>query len=302
MKEIKRNSLRAWVLAARPKTLTAAFIPVLLGSALAFSDGKFNTSSALLCMAFAFGMQIAANFINDLYDYLKGSDRTDRLGPKRACAEGWISPRGMRRGIGVMLTLSCLCGLGLLYTRWSALSQAGVELVTIGIVCILFAFLYTTVLSYRGWGDVLVIVFFGFIPVGGTYFVQAERITMDAVILSLVAGLVIDTLLMVNNYRDREQDRKSGKMTLVVRFGERAGASIYLGLGIAAVLLCLWFVYSGRLTWLEFIWAPCIYFYLHALTFRKMMQIREGEKLNLILGETSRNMLFMGLLLSAALC
>lgn len=302
MKDVKRNSLRAWVLAARPKTLTAAFIPVLLGSALAFADGKFDTLSAILCMAFACGMQVAANFINDLYDYLKGSDRADRLGPKRACTEGWISPRNMRIGIGIMMALSCLCGLGLLYTRWDILSHASVELITIGIICILFAFLYTTVLSYCGWGDVLVIVFFGFIPVGGTYFVQTEMITSDVVMLSLISGLVIDTLLMVNNYRDREQDRKSGKMTLVVRLGERAGAAIYLGLGIAAVLLCLWFVYSGRMTLLEFIWAPCVYFYLHALTFRKMVQIHEGERLNAILGETSRNMLFMGLLLSVALC
>lgn len=301
MKEIKLNSLRAWLLAARPKTLTAAVIPVLLGSALAFSNGEFKTTPALLCALFACGMQIAANFINDLFDYLKGSDRKDRLGPPRACAEGWITPGAMKLGIGIMLMVSCIAGLGLLFSVWGNLPHGGWELVVLGVVCVLFAFLYTTILSYRGWGDLLVLVFFGFVPVGGTYYVQAYSLNMDVVVLSLVSGLVIDTLLMVNNYRDREQDALSGKRTLVVRFGEAFGRNMYLALGIAAVLLCLWFVHSGSLTLIEFIWAPCVYFYLHALTWRKMVHIRSGKELNRILGETSRNMLFLGLLLAVAL-
>lgn len=301
MKEIKLNSLRAWLLAARPKTLTAAVIPVLLGSALAFSNGEFKTTPALLCALFACGMQIAANFINDLFDYLKGSDRKDRLGPPRACAEGWITPGAMKLGIGIMLMVSCLAGLGLLFSVWGNLPHGGWELVVLGVVCVLFAFLYTTILSYRGWGDLLVLIFFGFVPVGGTYYVQAYSLNMDVVVLSLVSGLAIDTLLMVNNYRDREQDALSGKRTLVVRFGEAFGRNMYLALGIAAVLLCLWFVHSGSLTLIEFIWAPCVYFYLHALTWRKMVHIRSGKELNRILGETSRNMLFLGLLLAVAL-
>lgn len=301
MKEIKLNSLRAWLLAARPKTLTAAVIPVLLGSALAFSDGEFKTTPALLCALFACGMQIAANFINDLFDFLKGSDRKDRLGPPRACAEGWITPGAMKLGIGITLMVSCLAGLGLLFSVWGNLPHGGWELVVLGVVCVLFAFLYTTILSYRGWGDLLVLVFFGFVPVGGTYYVQAYSLNMDVVVLSLVSGLAIDTLLMVNNYRDREQDALSGKRTLVVRFGEAFGRNMYLALGIAAVLLCLWFVHSGSLTLIEFIWAPCVYFYLHALTWRKLVHIRSGKELNRILGETSRNMLFLGLLLAVAL-
>ena len=148
---------------------------------------------------------------------------------------------------------------------------------------------------------VLVLVFFGFVPVCGTYYVQAYTLNMDVVVLSLVSGLAIDTLLMVNNYRDREQDAVSGKCTLVVRYGKKFGENMYLALGIAAVLLCFWFVYTGKLTPLEFIWAPCVYLYMHALTWRKMIQIGSGKKLNSILGETSRNMLFLGLLLAVAL-
>lgn len=302
MKTIRPNSVYAWLLASRPKTLTAALIPVMLGSGLAFSDGKFQTAEAVLCLLFACLMQVAANFINDLFDYQKGTDREDRLGPKRACAEGWISPRNIKLGIGVTLLLACLCGLSVVYLTWNELPQGGWELVVLGVVCLLFAFLYTTLLSYRGWGDLLVLVFFGLVPVGGTYYVQTGVLNVDVLVLSLVSGVVIDTLLTINNYRDIEQDRVSGKMTLIVRFGASFGRQFYLALGIVAVLLCLWFVYSGRLTWLEFIWAPCIYLYMHLMTWRSMCLIRQGEKLNSILGETSRNMLFLGILLSVALC
>lgn len=301
MKAITTNSFHAWVLAARPKTLTGAIIPVLIGSALAFADGKSDLIPALLCALFACGMQIAANFINDLYDYLKGSDRTDRLGPERACAQGWITPIAMKRGIMGMLVFSCLIGCALLRQCWGQLPHGGWELILLGLLCVIFAFLYTTVLSYRGWGDLLVLVFFGFIPVGGTYYVQAHAITADVWIASLICGLVIDTLLVVNNYRDREQDAVSGKCTLVVRYGRKFGENMYLGLGIAATLLCLWFVNTGRLTLIEFIWAPCVYLCMHALTWRKMVKIRSGKGLNRILGETSRNMLFLGILLAVAL-
>ena len=301
MKEIKLNSPYAWFLAARPKTLTGAIIPVLLGSALAFSDGEFKPLPALLCALFACGMQIAANFINDLFDFQKGTDRKDRLGPPRACAEGWITPGAMKLGIGCALLLSCLAGLALLFTVWGQLPHGGWELVVLGVVCILFAFLYTTLLSYLGWGDVLVLVFFGFVPVCGTYYVQAYTLNMDVLVLSLVSGLAIDTLLMVNNYRDREQDAVSGKCTLVVRYGRKFGENMYLGLGIAATLFCLWFVNTGRLTLIEFIWASCVYLCMHALTWRKMVKIRSGKGLNRILGETSRNMLFLGILLAVAL-
>ena len=286
MKEIKLNSPYAWFLAARPKTLTGAIIPVLLGSALAFSDGEFKTLPALLCALFACGMQIAANFINDLFDFQKGTDRKDRLGPPRACAEGWITPGAMKLGIGCALLLSCLAGLALLFIVWGQLPHGGWELVVLGVVCILFAFLYTTLLSYLGWGDVLVLVFFGFVPVCGTYYVQAYTLNMDVLVLSLVSGLAIDTLLMVNNYRDREQDAVSGKCTLVVRYGRKFGENMYLGLGIAATLLCLWFVNTGQLTLIEFIWAPCVYLCMHALTWRKMVNIRSGKGLNRILGAT----------------
>lgn len=291
MNNIKINSAKAWILAARPKTLTGAMIPVLTGSALAFMDGKFNWLPALICILFACLMQIAANFINDLFDYLKGTDREDRLGPERACAQGWITPNAMKIGILVVVLLACALGSTLLL--WG-----GWELIIVGILCVVFAFFYTTgpyPLSYNGWGDILVLVFFGFIPVGGTYYVQALTITPDVIIVSLICGLIIDTLLVVNNYRDRDTDKKTGKRTVIVRFGEPFGRYLYLITGMIAALLCLWFIKDGH--WYAAL-LPQLYIIPHIITWRKMVKIYSGKKLNSILGETSRNMLLMGILLS----
>lgn len=293
MEEIKRNSLHAWILAARPKTLAGAATPVLVGTALAYADGQFQWLPALVCFLFAGLMQIAANFINDLFDFLKGTDREDRLGPERACAQGWISPGAMKKGILFTVMLACLIGsILLIYAGW--------QLILVGLLCVVFAFFYTTgpyPLSYNGWGDALVIVFFGFVPVGGTYYVQALQWTPDVTVASLICGLIVDTLLVVNNYRDREADARSGKRTVVVRFGESFGRYLYLLLGVVAAILTLYltgFSIPGILT-------AAIYLFLHMLTWKKMVKIHSGKKLNSILGETSRNMLFMAILISISL-
>lgn len=294
MEKVKENSPKAWLLAARPKTLAGAATPVIIGSSIAFADGKFQWIPALICLLFAFLMQIAANFINDLFDFLKGTDRSDRLGPERACAQGWISPKAMKTGIFVTTLLACASGSILLF-------YAGWELIVIGTVCILFAFLYTTgpyPLSYHGWGDILVLVFFGFVPVGCTYYVQTHSWTPTVTVASFVCGLVIDTLLVVNNYRDRGTDAKSGKKTIIVRFGEPFGRYLYLLLGITASLLCLFFLKEG---WVYAALLPQIYLIPHFLTWRKMVRLHQGKALNIILGETSRNMLLLGILLSAGM-
>ncbi len=288
---VKQNSAKAWLLAARPKTLTAASIPVMLGCALANMYGHFQTVPAILCFLFAFLMQIDANFINDLYDYLKGTDREDRLGPERACAQGWISPAGMKKGIAITTILAALTGICLLF-------YSGWEMIPVGIACIIFAFLYTTgpyPLAYHGWGDLMVLVFFGFIPVGCTYYVMAHDWNMSVTIASLASGLVIDTLLMVNNFRDREQDAVSGKRTIVVRLGAKAGLILYFLLGLAACWCCFHFITEGKL-WAAV--APQLYLIPHIMSTLKMARIGKGKGLNAILGETSRNMLLFGLLLT----
>ena len=294
MKTEKPGVFRAWVLASRPKTLAAAAVPVLVGCALTYSDGCFRWPEALLCTLFAFLMQIDANLINDLFDYLKGSDRGDRLGPRRACAEGWIAPRAMKRGILCTTLAACVAGLGLL-------RYGGPELIAVGAVCVLFAFLYTAgpyPLAYHGWGDLLVVLFFGFVPVGCIYYIMCHSWTADAAVASLACGLAIDTLLMLNNYRDREQDARSGKRTLVVRLGARAGSGLYLALGFAAATLCLPLLCDGRIGAAAL---PLLYLAPHTATWRRMVRIGRGRELNAILGATSRNILLFGILLSIGL-
>ena len=294
MENVRTNSIKAWILAARPKTLAAAATPVLLGCALAYTDGAFQWIPALLCFLFAFSMQIDANFINDYYDFLKGSDREDRLGPERACAQGWITLSAMKKGMIITTLLSCVWGLLLL-------KYCGVEMIPVGMLCVLFAFLYTAgpyPLAYHGWGDVLVIVFFGFVPVGCTYYTMAHDWTWNVTIACAACGLVSDLLLMLNNYRDREQDKISGKRTLVVRFGEPAGRWAYLILGILAVGLCSFYAFNGHLLASLL---PVVFLIPHFTTWREMVRIFQGKALNVVLGKTARNIVWFGLLLSLGL-
>lgn len=298
MKEspIKTNSIKAWLRATRPKTLPAAAAPVLIGTGLVAMDPtvSWKWQPTVICFLFAFLMQIASNLINDLYDFLKGSDRKDRLGPKRATAEGWITPHAMKWGIIFTLAAACLIGsLALFYAGW--------ELILVGAVCILFAFFYTTgpyPLSYHGWGDVLVLLFFGFVPVGGTYWIQAHQWTAEVTLASLACGLVVNTLLVLNNYRDRVQDLVSGKKTLIVRFGERFGRFFYLFLGFFATWLCLGFVFGNHLAAAIL---PQFYLFFHFSAWKKMAAIRSGERLNEVLALTGRNIFIFSLLLFAGL-
>ncbi len=291
MKEINKNSAKAWLLAARPKTLSGAAVPVLIGSSLAYQNGYFDIVPSILCILFAFLMQIDANFINDLFDFIKGSDGEDRLGPKRACAQGWISIDAMKKGIALTTVTACLIGVALLF-------YGGLEMIPIGILCIIFAFLYTAgpyPLAYHGWGDILVIIFFGFVPVGCTFYVMSHTWTSDVTIASLACGLVIDTLLIVNNYRDIDQDRLNGKHTIIVLLGSKAGRMLYLIAGIIASLLCICFAFKG-LFWAALL--PQLFLIPHVLTWNEMVRINKGKELNIVLGKSARNILIFGLLLS----
>ena len=285
--ELTYSRWRVWLLASRPKTLAGAAVPVVMGLSMAWADSRcLLLVPAVLCLLFAFIMQIDANFVNDYFDYLKGTDDADRLGPKRACAQGWISPSAMRRGIAVTTVCACLTGLPLvLYGGW--------WLVAVGVACVLFCFLYTTHLSYRGLGDVLVLLFFGLVPVSLTYYLQTGSVTRNVVIMSLACGMVIDTLLVVNNYRDREGDRRAGKLTLTVLMGPRLTEHFYLLLGLLACLMPIPYIFSRQ--WFTF-FLPFLYLVIHVRTCRSMKRIGSGRQLNVILGQTARNIAFYGLL------
>lgn len=297
---MKTNSLSAWILAVRPYSLGNSVILVVIASALAHTDGSFRAVPALLCLLFAVLMQCTANLVNDLYDFRKGADRPERLGPDRAFAKGFVTLPAMKGAIAAFTAASCAVGIGIL--AWAfheqTLRYGGWELIAAGALCVAFAYLYTAgpyPLAYHALGDVAVILFFGLVPVGFTYYIQTGTWTAEVLIVAAACGLVIDTMLMINNFRDREEDAACNKRTIVVRLGAAAGDWGYFALGAAAVALCLALLCYGR-TWAALL--PLVYLAAHTATWRKMVRIGRGEELNICLGETARNIMLFGALIT----
>lgn len=290
---VKTNSPRAWLLAARPKTLTGAAVPVMVGAAMAWAEaGRVAWLPCALCLLFAFIMQVDANLVNDYFDFRRGNDdAATRLGPLRACSMGWVTPRAMRRAMAATTALGCLVGLPLAWI-------GGWPMVVVGALCVLFCFLYTTRLSYLGLGDVLVLVFFGLVPVCLTCYLSlpggSRAVGWPVVVASLACGLVIDTLLLVNNYRDIDNDRRDGKRTLVVRVGKRRGRQLYLWAGVAAVALTALSTLSARP--LPTALVALVYLPAHYRAYRMMTAIDHGRELNRVLGRTAMNMFLYGVL------
>lgn len=297
---IATNSLEAWLLAARPKTLSGAAVPVMIGVALAMKDAgwdHFQVLPAVLCFLFAFLMQIDSNLINDYFDYIHGNDDpASRLGPKRACAEGWITTKAMLRGIIAVSAAACIVGLPLVcYGGW--------EMVIVGAVCVAFAFLYTTFFSYKGLGDLLVLVFFGIVPVAFTYYVimptPLQHFSYVAIACGTGCGMVIDTLLCINNFRDRHNDRRDGKRTLIVRLGEKRGAQLYSLIGnLGACLTMIIMMEQCRSSQLKaVVIIPFLFYaYKHSQSYEKLKSIWNGKELNKVLGMTARDMFIYGLM------
>ena len=171
-------------------------------------------------------------------------------------------------------------------------------MILVGLFCVLFCFLYTTHLSYMGLGDVLVLVFFGLVPVCVTFYIQTQSLTWEVIVASLACGIVIDALLLVNNFRDRDTDRTAGKVTLVVRIGAEATLRLYLGVGVVACLMGVVFIPLGH--WLALV-LPLFYLFLHYRTYREMRAIWQGRALNGVLGKTARNIFMYGLLVTVGL-
>ncbi len=223
---------KIWAAAARPRTLPAAVAPVLVGSGLAWRDGHFDGRAAGLCLGFGLLVQIGTNFANDYYDFIKGADTAARVGPRRAVAAGLISPGTMRAAMWGTLAAAFLCGLSLI--AWG-----GPGLIAIGVVSILCGVAYTGgpwPLGYHGLGDVFVFIFFGLVAVCTTYFVQAGRVSLDAILVAVPIGLLTANILVVNNYRDMETDAAAGKRTLVVRFGRGFARGQFTGSLLIALI------------------------------------------------------------------
>jgi 1,4-dihydroxy-2-naphthoate polyprenyltransferase len=286
---------RAWLLAARPKTLTAALAPVLVGTGLAAHHDALAPLPAAAALLGAVLIQIGTNFANDYYDHVRGGDTAERVGPVRVTQAGLIAPEAVRRAMILVLAAAMLPGAYLV-------AVAGWPIVWIGLASIACAVLYTGgpyPLAYHGLGDVFVFVFFGLVAVGGTYYVQALSWTPDALLAGAGLGALSTALLVVNNLRDIETDARAGKRTLAVRLG-RAGTRVeyVLLLGVAAAVPP---VGVALFDWPAAALAVLLITPLCESPLRAVVSASDPEELIEALGGTARVLALYGVLLALGL-
>lgn len=291
---VHAGSLRAWLLACRPATLSAAAVPVLVGSAVAHVQGGIRWGPALAALVGALLLQIGANLANDVFDYEKGADTADRLGPTRTVQSGLLSARAVRRAMLLVFGLALLVGVYLT-------SIAGFAVVAIGLCSIAAAIAYTGgpyPLGYHGLGDVFVMLFFGFVAVCGTAFVQLGTVPMLAIWASVPVGALATAILVVNNVRDRRTDAEAGKRTLAVRLGKAGGVAEYALLVGASYLVPVVLLVTGQVgVWVLLPGATLVF----ALALVRQVARNEGRALNPTLVNTAKLLLVFGLLFAAGL-
>jgi 1,4-dihydroxy-2-naphthoate polyprenyltransferase len=279
----------AWKLAIRPRTLPAAAAGVVMGSALAWYDGYFQPAAALACLLTALLLQIGSNLANDVFDFERGTDTAERAGPTRVTQAGLLTPSQVKMGMLVIFGIACLCGL---YLAW----LGGWPIILLGIAAILSAIAYTGgpfPLGYHGLGDLFVFLFFGLAAVAGTYYVQAGFVSTAAWWMAVPPGLIITAILVVNNLRDLENDRKAGKHTLAVILGSRGTKVEYLVCMTVAYLVIPLAVGMGIVPRLSLItWASL----LLAIRTARVVFTQKGRPLNAALAGTGQAALFLSIL------
>lgn len=285
---------RAWWLAARPRTWPAAISPVITGTAVALHEGQFGLWPAAAALVAALLLQIGANLTNDLFDYRRGADSRERLGPPRATQMGWLTPRQMLFGMMAVFGTAALVGLYLVQV-------GGWPILAVGVLSILFAITYTAgpfPLAYVGLGDLSAFLFFGLVAVCGTYYLQAGYVSPLAVGAAIPIGFLVTAILVVNNVRDLPQDRKVGKHTMAVLLGERGARAEYVILLTGAYVAPLLMILGGQgvplllLTWLSL---PLAYRQV------KLVLRERGRALNPALGGTGQVELMFALLFALGL-
>lgn len=247
MKEKSTPSIiKAWALATRPKTLPVALAPVMVGTALAKADGKFDLFPALAALIGALLLQIGVNLANDYFDYVKGIDTDDRLGPVRVTQSGLIAPVTVKNGMLLTFALAVFVGVYLVFV-------AGLPLLVVGLAAIASALAYSGgrfPLASAGMGDLFVFLFFGLVAVSGTYYVQALELRYFVVSASVPVGFLITAVIVVNNLRDIDTDKATGKFTLAVRIGRRWTCREYAVLTMGAYLFPLYYgLVDGGAIW-----------------------------------------------------
>ncbi|MBE6310858.1 MAG: 1,4-dihydroxy-2-naphthoate polyprenyltransferase [Bacteroidales bacterium] len=287
------NKIKIWIEAARLRTLPVSIAGVIAAIGVAKWEHRFSLLPALICLVFAVLAQVTSNFANEYYDFKRGADKKGRVGPRRGVTEGDINPETLKRATFGTLALACAVGCCLI-------PFGGWWLVPVGIAIAVFALAYSAgpfPLSYNGLGDVAVLVFFGLVPVNFTYYVQAGGWSPFAMLVSVAIGLMGVNVLLVNNYRDMDDDKEVKKRTTVVIFGRKIAGTFYLisGYFAAFFLSPIWFLLPG---WTVVI--PLLYLVMHTATWHKLIH-REGSALNPLLGATGRNMLIFAVLLAVAM-
>jgi len=284
----------AWKLAIRPRTLPAAAAGVMMGSALAWRDGFFRLDATLACLFTALLLQIGSNLANDVFDFERGTDTPERLGPVRVTQAGLLTPSQVKKGMVIVFALGALFGS---YLAW----LGGWPIIILGLAAILSAIAYTGgpfPLGYYGLGDLFVFIFFGLASVAGTYYVQAGFVSTAAWWMAVPPGLLITAILVVNNLRDLENDRKAGKHTLAVVLGERGTKTQYLICMLVAYLvlpLCAWLgavPWSSLLAWLSL---PL------AARSARVVFTQKGRPLNAALAGTGQTALLFSILFCVGL-
>ncbi len=282
--------LKAWIMAMRLRTLPVALAPVLVGTAVAYDEGRFSAGPALAALLGALLLQIISNFANDVFDFESGADNAARIGPPRATQQGLLTPSQMKQGIAVVIALAIGVGLYLI-------SVAGWPVVAVGAASIAAALAYTGgpwPFGYKGLGDPAVFLFFGLVAVTGTHYVQALEISPLALAASVPVGCLATAILVVNNTRDIETDAAAGKMTIAVRLGPRGVRREYLALLAVAYAVLPLFVGLGGRSW--FVLLPLITLPKALSLARTVRDTKEGPALNEALAGTAQLALFHSLL------
>lgn len=294
MQENGSSKIRLWLLAIRPKTLPAAVGPIAVGSAVAVADGKFSLLPAFCCLLGALLLQIGVNLANDYFDFKNNIDSKERLGPVRVTQSGLISPVEVKRGMVVCLLLAAMVFLYLAMV-------GGWPIVLIGAASVLAALAYSGgpyPLASHGLGELFVFIFFGLVAVGGTYLVQAGQLTWLVLLAAVPPGLLITAIMVVNNLRDIDTDRKAGKKTLAVILGRSRTIAEYKLLLVLSYLVPLAMVSAGIATIM--ILLPLLTLPLAWLS-TKRISYEKGTSLNDLLAVTAKLSLIYSLLFAVGL-
>jgi 1,4-dihydroxy-2-naphthoate octaprenyltransferase len=288
------TKFESWLIASRPKTLFAAIVPVFVGSGVAISEGIFVPVYSLVALVCSILIQIGTNYTNDLYDFTKGADNEKRKGPRRVLASGWITVNEMKIAIVVTFLISFLLGLYLVYA-------GGWVILVVGIFSILAGIAYTAgpfPLAYNGLGDIFVFGFFGVIGTVFTYYLHSHHVNFVSLLASVPVGSLVTNILVVNNYRDIEEDRAANKFTLAVKMGRTFTRYQFIFLMIISFLTPLiLYVFFNYTVW---IFLPYITLPVAAKVIR-MITTLDGTDLNKTLELTARLSALFGILFSAGL-